>query len=257
MQGLFKSALLSYLSGAPIRIGFRNLQEGAYPLCNRIVSCRIAGTCTRWKATSASPPPWKPPSSRWSSGSRSPRRIGSYAASLGERPVSPRRAHPGRPLADTKQWPPERFAAVAEALHREFGSTALVIGARRRCTRLAARLQAATSAPVLDLTGRTTLKQAAALFPRCAHHRLHRHRPHAPLRGHGHAHRRGLRPDQSAPLRPLWRGHAVVWAHVSCAPCRKRECRSPRCLEVVTPEQVLAAARPRLAARLQEVAHGR
>jgi heptosyltransferase-1 len=37
MQGLFKSALIAYLSGARERVGFRNLQEGAFLLNNRRV----------------------------------------------------------------------------------------------------------------------------------------------------------------------------------------------------------------------------
>jgi ADP-heptose:LPS heptosyltransferase len=65
----------------------------------------------------------------------------------------------------TKRWPPEHFAALANAAQRQFGGTAVFIGApdeaalaRQTITRLAG--------PSLDLSGRTTLPQLAAVLAR-------------------------------------------------------------------------------------------
>jgi len=49
-------------------------------------------------------------------------------------------------------------------------------------------------------------------------------------------------PTDATRLGPYGHGHARVWAHLKCAPCRRRHCRPLRCMEAVTPDAVLAAA---------------
>jgi len=253
MQGLFKSALLTALSGARERVGFRNAQEGTFLFYNR----RVVPDRKDVHAVEG---------------------YFGFAAAL-EAPVEPVefaiavtdadrqhaealvRGHdrvvalvPGARWS-SKQWPAERFAAVAEALHRDFGCTAAVVGGPGDGA-LAARVGAATSAPVLDLTGRTTLKQLAALFDRGLLTIANDTGPMHISAAVGTPTVAIFGPTDPARLGPYGPGHATVCARVSCAPCRRRECASRQCLGQITVEQVLAAARALLAARAGREAHG-
>lgn len=72
--------------------------------------------------------------------------------------------HPGASRA-TRRWPPERFAALADALVAETGARVLLLGGpadRPVADAVRARLRA----PALDLAGRTTLGGLAALLAR-------------------------------------------------------------------------------------------
>ena len=62
-----------------------------------------------------------------------------------------------------KCWPAERFARVAEAVHRQYGWPAVVVGTEneRPC---ADAVRAAAAAPVIDLTGQTAIPELVALF---------------------------------------------------------------------------------------------
>lgn len=64
-------------------------------------------------------------------------------------------------------WPTERFAKVAERLHREQGAVAVLVGgpAERPA---AAAISAASRAPVIDAVGRLPLRATAALIRECA-----------------------------------------------------------------------------------------
>jgi heptosyltransferase-2 len=66
-----------------------------------------------------------------------------------------------------RRWPTEHFAAVARRLREAVGARFVVLGGRddRFC---AERLQTALGPAVLNLAGRTTLRQAGAILRRCA-----------------------------------------------------------------------------------------
>ena len=80
---------------------------------------------------------------------------------------------PGRRLAiapganwPPKCWPPECFAACVQALRHAFDSV-VVLGSPADAS-AAAEVSAAAGLPVLDLTGQTSLCQAAAVLQDCA-----------------------------------------------------------------------------------------
>ena len=68
----------------------------------------------------------------------------------------------------TKRWPAERFAAVAAKAARRFGTTTVLVGSpdeQPLCEQLRQVIQGlAPAAAVLNLAGRSTLKQLAALL---------------------------------------------------------------------------------------------
>lgn len=69
--------------------------------------------------------------------------------------------HPGARLP-SRRWPPERFAAVADALARQ-GLRVVLTGSRAEAP-LTAAVAAAARSPVLDLAGQTSLGALAALL---------------------------------------------------------------------------------------------
>lgn len=91
------------------------------------------------------------------------------AGLAGERVVAlaPGGGHnPGMTL-DAKRWPAARFAALADALHREHGLAVLLTGAEsdRAVTAEVRRLM---QAPAADLSGQTNFGVLGALLARCA-----------------------------------------------------------------------------------------
>jgi heptosyltransferase-1 len=63
----------------------------------------------------------------------------------------------------TKRWPPEHFAEVARRAIGEFGCGVVAVGSAEDRSLVQALRQRLGSLPVLDLSGRTTLLQLAAL----------------------------------------------------------------------------------------------
>jgi heptosyltransferase-1 len=240
MQGLFKSALLAFLSGARDRIGFRNLQEGTFLLNNRrVVPDRrdvhaVEGYFGFARALDA---PVEPVDFTIATSAREEAEAAALLSGI-EHPIA---LIPGARWL-SKRWPPGHFAAAADALAEESGGRGVIVGAADDAP-LAAAIAAAARTPLVDLTGRTTLKQCAAVLRRC---RLVIGNDTGPMylaAAVGTPTVAVFGPTDASRLGPYGEGHARVWAHLTCAPCRRRECAPLRCLEAVTPEQVVAAAR--------------
>jgi ADP-heptose:LPS heptosyltransferase len=154
--------------------------------------------------------------------------------------------HPGA-SSPSRRWPVARFAAVGDALAAEGLAVALTgVPAERELTWAVA---AAMTAPVTDLTGRTTLGGLAALL-----------RDAAALVGNdtGSAHLAAAVGGRSVtvflPGEP-WRwahpgpSHEAVRVDVGCNPCPHLDCPiDHRCATAVTPAMVLGATRRVLAA---------
>jgi len=158
---------------------------------------------------------------------------------------------------ETKHWAAENFAAVARHFLRQ-GRRVVLVGTdrdRRTCA------EVALAAPgAVDLAGRTTLSELAALVRRAAicltndsgamHLAVALGRPVVSVFG---------------PSDPLWIGpyrrpESVVAAGVPCAPCYLRELRRCRyghaCMRDVSPETVIERAEGILASPTRTAAAG-
>jgi ADP-heptose:LPS heptosyltransferase len=62
-----------------------------------------------------------------------------------------------------KCWPAEQFANVADAVHRQYGWPAVIVGTQTERV-YADAIKAGTSLPVIDLTGQTSVPELIALF---------------------------------------------------------------------------------------------
>ena len=156
-----------------------------------------------------------------------------------------------------KEWPPERFAAVAAALAADLGATVVLLGGQSDRAQANGVRQALPSAvPLIDLVGQAPLVELAAVLARLsvlitgdtgpAHLAAAVDTPVVAIFG-------PTDPNRYAPLTP----HAeVVHAALWCRPCGRlrrppKRCThgAPDCLTGVETGAVLAAARRLIARR--------
>jgi len=116
---------------------------------------------------------------------------------------------------------------------------------------LTAEILRSMQEPVIDLAGRTSLPELAAVLRRARlavttdtgamHLAAALRTPVAALFG------------PTAPWRtgPFGEGHQVVRLGLECSPCFKRRCRAPRCLTDLTPELAQAACEKILSSDLK------
>jgi ADP-heptose:LPS heptosyltransferase len=201
LQGLFRSALMTWVTSAPVRIGLQTAREGARLACNVVLpetDRKVPAHVRYWRVAEAV-------------GAADAVRDNGISISNAERgwvyeclrglPRPIVAIHPGARW-QTKRWPPERFAAVAARIagtivvvgspaERELAGQVVAL-ASRAAAPLGVRLeggqarskagfgnqeaapaathlsnQSVTSAAILNLAGGTNLRQLAALFAAC------------------------------------------------------------------------------------------
>jgi ADP-heptose:LPS heptosyltransferase len=153
--------------------------------------------------------------------------------------------HAGAQLA-SRRWLPERFAAVADALAQR-GLRIVLTGSAPEAplTRL---IRAQMTSPALDLAGRTSLFELAALVERAQL---------VVCNDTGMSHiaaavgtrsvviSSGADAERWSPLDS--RRHRVMWRQVPCRPCAYRECPfGHECARGVLASEVIEAARTML-----------
>jgi heptosyltransferase-2 len=151
---------------------------------------------------------------------------------------------PGAAYGPAKRWPPERVAALGAELHREYGARLVLLGGPEERP-VADRIKEMLEAPVLDLVGRTDLRQALAVLSRLKvlvtndsglmHAAAALAVPLVAIFG-------STDPGATGPLS----SRATVLHHPQdCSPCFKRTCDlGYPCLNSITVAEVAAAARP-------------
>jgi heptosyltransferase I len=156
--------------------------------------------------------------------------------------------HPGTRWP-SKQWPAAAWARLADRLssNRGLGLRVAITGSAAD-RGLAAEILQKVEGPVINLAGRTSLAELAALLRQAS-------LVVTPETGAMHlAATLGTRVvalfGPTAPWRtgPYGKGHAVVRLGLDCSPCFQRRCPAPRCLTDLAPETVLAACEKILSA---------
>ncbi len=251
-------AALAAVAGIPRRVGHAHL------LCAPLLSLALPYNPRRHVARQAlevvgalvgEPPagaaPGRPPTSFAPTDEERAWAEGWLAANLapGERLVV---VHPGTG-GPTKHWPPERWAAVADALAGEPGARLLLTGGPGEAA-LVAQVAALMARPALTLAGQTSVGQLAALLGRAAlvlgvdsgplHLAVSQGAPSVHLFGPSDHARFG-------PWGPPER-HAVLQAGLFCSPCGvfaacPRGTAGPECMAAIPAEAVIAAGRRLLA----------
>jgi heptosyltransferase-1 len=164
-QGLFRSAFFARVSGSPLRYGLANARECApwfythrvKPDTDNLHLVDLYLKITQQAGAEKAPAQFVLPDTD-----------ADKRAVLGlleEKAVDPARYAvfiPGS-AHDTKCWPHERFAQLAERLHHDYGLPVVAIGTESEAPAIDLIVQAATT-PVINLAGQTPLKTLCALL---------------------------------------------------------------------------------------------
>jgi len=241
--GLLKGRLLAYLSGAPERIGFCSQEPGRFLMTGLISRAladgRIGSEYLQLMETLRLPAdPFRMEVALAPAAGDGARRLllaqgitGPYAVLC---PFTTR---------DQKHWPEERWATLAVAVENDFGLTVVVLGGPGDRTK-GKPLRETTPGRMIDLTGRTTLSESAAVLAGASlvigvdtgltHMGVAFERPTVALFG-------ATRPYLDAGTAKA----KVLYHPYPCSPCRRRPTCAGRfpCMAAIETDEVLHAAR--------------
>lgn len=234
LQGLFRSGLFAYATGAATRIGFANARELApmfythtVPVpdievhaVERYLDLAVEAGCERGPVEYVFP-------------TDDADRIAVASMIDVNRPYAV--LLPGTNWA-TKRWPVEKFAALVEPLEKRFGLASVIAGGPDAAP-LAQLAPAAVS-----LVGKTTLRQLVALLEKASlviandsgpmHIAAALGRPLVTLFG----------PTNPVRTGPYERLDSVVRLDIVCSPCYSKKCSHQSCLQWLEVDPVLAEA---------------
>lgn len=239
LQGLARSALLTFATNAPVRVGFAYARELA-PLA---YTHRIP-----WRGTSERHAVERYLDVAEALGcGRGPVRF-QFAMSDADRAAVESIVDFAVPYAvllpgtnwATKRWPIGHYAELAGRVEAELGLRAVIAGGAD-VVELARRVPSA-----IDATGRTTLPQLVALLQRASlvvandsgpmHIACALGRPLVTIFG----------PTNPVRTGPYGRMDTVIRADIACSPCYSRKCSHTSCMVELTPDRVLNQARDAL-----------
>ena len=255
LQGLLRSGAMAWLTGCRRRVGFANGREGSplfYTECVSIPTREMHAVDRYLLIAAAVGAAWKgQPDFGLHPRPEDQQEVDALLDGQGIRRGSPWVAFSVSARWPTKRWPVVSFAAVAEALQRDAGVRAVLIGGPDDgATAREVVSHMATTSPV-DMTGKTRLKLLPALLASATVLVTNDSGPMHVAAAVGTPVVALFGPTSPVRTGPYGGGHAVLArADVPCRPCFDRHCRNAialECLTRVTPEEVLDAVRRRLA----------
>jgi heptosyltransferase-2 len=142
-----------------------------------------------------------------------------------------------------KRWPVENYAKLSDRLQTDFDARVVLVGSKGDAD-VAAKLHRQVAKPVLDLTGKTDIGEAAAILSvvdlliandmGLAHIAPATGTPTIVIFG-------PTNPETTRPFSPI---AEVVRKQVECSPCMLRDCPiDHRCMTWITVDEVLEAVR--------------
>ena len=252
MQGLFKSAVLAAISGCKNRIGYCEMREGS-----GLISRAICGAhchdhvieryldVARYLGASVSGVEFPMPDLTKESASvetklKAAGVSGDYVVFV-----------PGARWV-TKEWPVEYYAQLAAKIAAE-GKYIVLAGGPDDAPKGAKIKELAKLEAVIDLTGKTSLRELAALIKGSIfyisadtgplHFAAALKKPLVAMYGPTKAERTGPYGSDKA---------TVLLSPAKCAGCLKKQCGDWHCMYDITPEMVYAAYREKLEGRTQK-----
>jgi lipopolysaccharide heptosyltransferase I len=162
LQGLFRTGLMTLATGAPVRLGLTSAREGAALGYTHRIDDRdgVSHAVDRyWRVVEAlgdAPAqktfhvPVSDDTRHWAQGTLRGYPRPWLTVGVGSRWL-------------TKRWPPGHFAELVGRAQREFGGTAIFVGASEE-TELAAFAASCLTGPIVQMTGQTTLPQLVAML---------------------------------------------------------------------------------------------
>ncbi len=256
LQGLFRSGLVTRLSGARVRVGFAEGREGSPLFYTDRVKLPVPSKAS-WRLLPM----------------HAVDRNLALAAHLGADTREPRFPIPAFPeeaqrvqraLAESgvttpdvlvavapadrrsvRSWPVERFAEAAGRLQRTQGVRIVLLGTPAQRWIVEPFAAAVGGSGLVDLVGKTTVRELVALLRQV---RLLLANDSAPLHiaaAVGTPAVGLFGPTNPARARPYGEGHRVVQAGLACSPCESRTCCNPHqfeCFTAIGVDQVVEAA---------------
>lgn len=253
LQGLLKSALVAWFSGAKVRVGPAEAREGAPLLYTHRVPpapwethvierylLRAAALGARWERVPPLLVPYGPQEQAWAAQWLQDKGVREGEILVAINPAV------GRGI---RRWEAARFAALADRLRKELGVRILLTGGPQdRALNREVLARMATAPEALDAAGETTLRQLAALYERCSlfiggdtgpmHIAEAAGTPVLALHG-------PTDPRHTGPYGPP---HRALYKAFPCSPCRyKEDCPFHKeCLRAISVEEVFETAQEML-----------
>lgn len=249
LQGLFRSAAIGWLSGSSLLVGFTNGREGSPWFYSRRVPVpqsemhavdRYLLVAKAVGAVESGTPEFR-------------FRIPQTDHDEVDRLLSRSGVTPGMSWVamnvsarwPTKRWPAASFAEVADRLQQEgYGAVVMIGGPDERVDVAAVRAEMKT--PAIDLAGTTTVGLLPALLSKASVLITNDSGPMHIAAAVGTSVVALFGPTSAVRTGPYGVGHDVLTGKVPCSPCFSRTCHNTitlECLKMVSPQQVLAAAR--------------
>jgi predicted lipopolysaccharide heptosyltransferase III len=245
-----RSALLSWLSGAPMRLGYNSEGRWRGFLYTQVVEAdRFAMHTVRYhlKAMEALGLTGQPPAPLLT--------VPPEARREADRLLREAGVDRARPFACLhlgarwwfKAWPAERFAALADLIHQETPAQALFLGGDQEQS-LESRIADGMKTPFRSLIGKTGLQALAAVLERAALMVSNDNGPmhmaaalHVPVIGL-------FGPSDPAIWGPWGDGHRTFYKGLDCRACFHPDCfrGEQNCMRLITLQEVWEAALPSL-----------
>ena len=237
LQGLLRSALMTFATNAKVRLGVADAREGARWFYTDVIDAPRLGLhaveriqrVARALSADASKPRFNLPI-----GEADRRWAREILASV----PSPRIVLNVGARWETKRWPPHHFAAVGRRASQELSAGLVAVGSSADRPLLDKRVHALGPVPILDLCGRTSLIELAAL---AAESDLVISNDTGPLHLAAAAGARVVgiytctSPKLTGPFGPRV---ATVQSCVWCAPSFVKKCYRMDCMTELTPNRV-------------------
>ena len=167
LQGLARTGVMTAATAAPLRVGLETAREGSSLACHRLLADsgpQVPAHIRYWRVAEelgvghlrrTARVPVTAADAAWATHTLAPLRGPLLAVCPGAR-------------WGTKRWPAEKFAVLACKAHRRYGFTPVIVGAPDEAE-LCARVhrivrRSIPAAGAVDLAGRTTLRQLAAVL---------------------------------------------------------------------------------------------
>ncbi|MFZ3091785.1 MAG: lipopolysaccharide heptosyltransferase II [Nitrospirota bacterium] len=242
LQGLFRSGIIAYLSGADYRIGFANAREFSPIFYNYNVShppiemhavdrylliAKELGADITKKDFKIN----------------IPEKEKEYAASLISK-IKKRPLIAINPSArwETKMWPLKRYAELTDTIAAKLKAQPLLIGGREDEVRIN-ELSSITKSKPLNLSGKTSLLQLAALLKKVDLLITNDSGPMHIAAAVGTPVIAIFGPTSPVRTGPYGNGHVVLQSSLPCIRCLKKRCNDLKCMEAITVEEVFNSVR--------------
>jgi len=244
LQGLLRSAILGYATGAPVRIGFAAAREGAPWFYTDRVSIPegVVHAVDRYRRVAkglgcdVEGVHFNIPSSAETA--TNIRRLLQEGGLSGSAPFA--LIHPTARW-ESKKWEPTRFAELADWMAREKKLPIVFVGTKSEKEEVG-RIVAKMKQPAINVAGKTSLPELAELIRRAAFFVCNDSGPMHLAAAVGTPVVALFGPTDPKKIGPYGTGHTVIQKEVGCNGCSRNRCiRGNECMKAISVDEVIRA----------------